>query len=208
MHVHANSVSALAADLRMQVGAEMAQTGDGEWLTVSEAARRLGVTRQTLQYRIKKGKIEHRQDNRGNPIVRFAVEALKSAQASPDAKAAEACADAQHPIPAGLASLDDVRRMLGEQSERLQAAHREAMTALEQRMAQQDANHLAEIERLVGQVHAERSFWTERADAAEVRAEAAEQRTAEMAKQLVEQATRPWWSRWFGASTRSDLRRE
>lgn len=67
--------------------------------------------------------------------------------------------------------------------------------------------HTAEIERLIGQVHAERSFWIERADRAEViaeqaleRAQAAEQRAAELANRLVELAewvARPWWRRWI-----------
>ena len=44
---------------------------NGQWLSVADAARKLGVTRQAIQGRIKRSTIEHRQDNRGNPLVRM-----------------------------------------------------------------------------------------------------------------------------------------
>ncbi len=43
------------------------------WLSVAGAARQLGLSRQAIQNRIKRGRIEHRVDNRGNPIVRVAA---------------------------------------------------------------------------------------------------------------------------------------
>jgi len=46
---------------------------NGQWLSIADAARQLGVTRQAIQGKIKRGTIEHRQDNRGNPIVRIAT---------------------------------------------------------------------------------------------------------------------------------------
>ncbi len=40
-----------------------------EWVTVSEAARRHGVSRATIGNWMKAGRCQHRQDNRGNPQV-------------------------------------------------------------------------------------------------------------------------------------------
>jgi biotin operon repressor len=54
-------------------GNMVAGDDNGEWLSVASAARRLGVSRQAIQNRVKRGKIEHRLDNRGNPIVRVAA---------------------------------------------------------------------------------------------------------------------------------------
>ena len=51
---------------------------NSEWMPVAQAARRLGVTRQAIQNRIKRGRIEHRQDNRGNPMVRIGATSLDS----------------------------------------------------------------------------------------------------------------------------------
>jgi len=171
-------------------GADMVQRDDGEWISVSEAARRLGVTRQTIQYRIKKGQVEFRHDNRGNPTILFAAETKHSAQSSPSAESADICADASAPRSPSLVSLDDVRNLLSEQAERLQKAHHEAM-----------------------------SLMIERVDAAEIRSERVEQRLDQVLDQLladrrqpvanqVEQGDRlPWWRRWFGRSTKSDLGR-
>jgi septal ring factor EnvC (AmiA/AmiB activator) len=39
------------------------------WLTVVEAARRLGVTPQAVRARIKRGSLESRPDNKGNLLV-------------------------------------------------------------------------------------------------------------------------------------------
>ena len=47
----------------------VAHQEDGEWLSVAGAARKLGVSRQAIQKRIARGKIENRRDNMGNPQV-------------------------------------------------------------------------------------------------------------------------------------------
>ncbi len=202
----------------------MAQGDGGEWLTVSEAARRLGVSRQALQYKIKKGKVEHRQDNRGNPMVRFAAMTQDLAANFSGANGASPCAKdfapdgPRMPQDASESVLLSVHR---ETIEALQATHRAALEAIHGQIKQirDDAasqradmeferqRHDAEVERLVGQFSAERAFWCERSDAAEVRAELAEQRVTDMARQMVEQADRPWWSKWFGASKKSEISR-
>ena len=90
------------------------------------------------------------------------------------------------------------------------------------RLAERDSLHLGHIERLMSLAAAERSLFLERVDAAELRAESAEARAAavdqklhEMLERLMERQTLatqaqdggPWWARWFGATRKSDLRR-
>ena len=77
-------------------------------------------------------------------------------------------------------------------------------------MATQQRRADAEIERLVGQFHAERSFWTERADAAECRAEASAAALNDLAARILALVPAPspagaWWARWLGSSKRSEL---
>jgi len=174
--------------------------GDPDWVTVSEAARRLGVSRTAIHNRIKRGTLSRMTDNHGNPLVQVSVtRAVPVTVATCRNGTPDTVTPPEPPQPR-----QDVSEMIPASVhlrtvEVIQEAHSAALAALEQRLSQQDANHLAEVERLVGQVHAERSFWIERADAAEVRAEAAEQRLAE--------SRRPWWARWLGATTKSDLSR-
>ena len=172
----------------------MVDSSGDRWLSVSEAARQLAVSRQALHHRIKRGTLDSRKGNRGQTLVRIpsTVAVLvpdgtiaSSPSMVDDAEPRLAAPHAPESVPLSL--------------------HREAVEALQAALATARADmetererHTAEIERLVGQVHAERSFWIERADAAEVRAEAAEQRLAD--------SRRPWWSRLLGASRRSDIK--
>jgi len=98
----------------------------------------------------------------------------------------------------------------------LQSRH-DAETA--RRLAERDSLHLGHIERLLAQAGIERSLWLERVDAAELRAERVEQRLDQVLDQLLagrhqlpvshfEQGDRlPWYQRWFGSTTKSNLRR-
>ncbi len=170
--------------------------GDSDMVSVSEAARRLGISRAAIRSRIKHGSLVSMTDNHGNPLVRLPLP--PSSNAPPETSMVVSpgtLQEARQPRldAPGLLSLSDVRQLLGEQ----QTAHSAALAALRADMETERQRHDSEVERLVGQVHAERSFWIERADAAEVRAEAAEQRLAD--------SRRPWWSRWLGASKRSDI---
>ena len=157
----------------------MAQDEDGQWLSVSAAARRLGMSRQALQQRIRRGTIDCRRNNRGDPQVFVS-------NASTLACVATIAADLQQaaPEPVGQLSLNDVRQLLGEQSERMERQHAAALATLER--AHRESTQLL----------------VERVDAAEVRAEA----VSEQLGDLLDRLSRPWWSRWFGTSKRSDLR--
>jgi len=173
-----------------------------EWLTVTAAARRLGITRTAVYSRIKRGTLQTQTDNHGHQLVNVDTNVTRDTlrkvtrdtvtptlNPEPSTEPPHPRQDVSEMIPASV---------LRDTVEAIQQAHGAALAALEQRLLQQDANHLAEVDRLVGQVHAERAFWIERADAAEVRAEAAEQRLAD--------SRRPWWSRLFGTSRRSSIR--
>jgi len=144
----------------------------GEWLSVSAAARRLGITRQSLQNRIKRGSVEHRRNNRGDPLVRIVGD---FPQPVSDAVARSFAAPAAPLAASGPVSLDDVCRLLGEQSERMERQHSAAMAMM-----------------------------VERVDAAELRAERVEEHLTRVLDALLIER-RSWWSRWFGKSKHSNL---
>ena len=109
---------------------------NGQWLSVADAARKLGVTRQAIQGRIKRNTIEHRQDNRGNPIVRM-VEPIAAAvpQAIVDNAAAMALPPEPRqkaistpetvPLSAHRETIDALQRASSEALAAVQTQHRE-----------------------------------------------------------------------------------
>jgi hypothetical protein len=70
--------------------------------------------------------------------------------------------------------------------ETIQSACNESLSA-------ERTRHQTEIERLRADHERERSFWVERADEAEVRAGAAEQRLADLSDKMADRLARPWW---------------
>jgi len=151
----------------------MVDVGD-DWVSVSEAARRLGITRAAIRSRIKHNSLSSMTDNHGNPLVRLPLPSSRqsppetSRKVPPGAyqEGSSAVAGASGPV-----SLADVRAMLGEQ----QAAHNAAMAALERQHRDMVAIVL------------------ERADEAAVRAERAERL---LIRVLSERARRRWWRFW------------
>ena len=184
---------------------------------------------------MKRGTVQHRLDNRGNPTIRVAgkVAAIASETLAHNSSHQPATAVAPlHPtdLPAQLSSR--------EYFEAIQAAHNTTVKILQaaaaetearhkaevadqqarhdaetaRRLVERDSLHLGHIERLLAQAGIERSLWLERVDAAEVRAERVEQRLDQVLDQLLadrrQQVERaPWWRRWFGRSMKSDLGR-
>ena len=114
---------------------------DGEWLSVSAAARRVGLSRQAIQQRIKRGTVESRLDNRGNPLVRV--------QDSVSGASSLAALTKGEPVVAGerLAASLQVQAAsepkIGESDalSALQEAHRETIAVVER-------SHAAEVARL------------------------------------------------------------
>ena len=189
---------------------------ESEWLTVSEAARRLGISRTSVRGRIKRRTLRTMTDNHGNPLV--SLEAPPSGAASGGVEASvEAPPGQSHDSadPTPLMSLADVRLLLGEQQAAhdraiaaLQASHNSALLAHNNAMAAVYASHRDAMAMMV-----------ERVDAAEIRAERVEQRLDQVLDQLladrrqpvanqVEHGDRlPWWRRWFGSFSKSDMGR-
>ena len=172
-------------------GLQMAMDDEGGfWVSASEAARILGCTRQAIQKRIVRGTIETTVNNRGERLVRAVAGAApvtrKLTPVTERHPATPVRVDKNtpkshrvHQDAPGLASLSEVRALLGEQHE----AHRAAIDAL----ARQHRDAM--------------DMMRERTDAAELRAEG----LAEKLDDLMDRMTRPWWSRWLGHSKKSDL---
>ena len=152
---------------------------DSAWVSMSEAARRLGVTRSAIRNRIRRGTIKHQTDNHGRPMVLVAVPVPGTVPVGPYRDGPQGTVTGTVP-PCGSAE-----RATSEPETVPLSMHREVVASLQAALSEERQRHEAEIERLVGQVHAERTFWIERADAAEVRAERAEERLY-----------RPWWRWW------------
>ena len=162
---------------------------EAEWVTVSEAARRLGVSRQAIRGRITRGTIPSQTDNHGHPLVRpvpplpvrlpVTVCDAREGKGPPSTIPPPAIAETGGPL-----SLNDVRQLLGEQSERMERQHAAALAALER-------SHTQTVQVLV-----------ERIDAAELRAEQTQEQLADLADRM----SRPWWTKWVGSSKRSTLR--
>ena len=146
------------------------------WLSIPEAARRLGVTPQAIRKRLKRGTLQSRRNNRGQEIVQVPGVAERPDGVANQQAPVQELSQPNGSQPSGLVSLADVRQLLGEQAERFERQHREQVEVL--RSSLQEANRDA-----IG-------LLVERVDAAEVRAEAAEQRLAD--------SRRPWWARWLG----------
>ena len=95
--------------------------GEPEWVSVSEAARRLGVTRQAIRGRIARKTIPFQTDNHGHPLVQ-AVNSVPGTVSDATERNVPFRPAAER---SGLVSLEDVRIMLGEQR-----AHHDAAIAL------------------------------------------------------------------------------
>ncbi len=167
----------------------VATVDDSEWTNVSEAARRLGISRTAIRGRIERNTVEHRLDNQGRPTVR--VPLAKGGTLShgphgggrqgPDGTPPHGPDGPSHPAGAErLVSLDDLRALLGEQSARLERQHAAAMAAA---LSAVERSHRAALEMM-----------TERVDRAEL-----------IVERLLDDRRRPFWSRWFGKSKTSDL---
>jgi chromosome segregation ATPase len=94
------------------------------WLTVIEAARRLGVTPQAVRARIKRGTLEKRLDNRGNVLVALSEEREQPATTPPDSRdqeflaLREQVARLEERVVAAEAAKGELRRELGEVKDR------------------------------------------------------------------------------------------
>ena len=188
---------------------------DHDWVTVSEAATRLGMTKDGVRKRIERGKITATRDNTGQLRV-----SLSSSTLSTVVRPVVMSQTPLSAVPMPQNPGDDkmipavVLEVVERERERERADHA-------RQLADRDNLHLGHIERLMAQAAAERSLFLERVDAAELRAEAAEARAAAVDEKLHQifsrllerplsagsgaEPARPWWARWFGQTKQSDL---
>jgi hypothetical protein len=136
-------------------GDAAAMDDNGQWVSVADAARTLGVTRQAIQGRIKRDTIEHRHDNRGNPIVRVTSPIAQCVSGAMGSNAAAMAVAEDAPLqacgyPTGTPGMMPLAAHLAT-IEAIQATHREAMAALradlESERQRRDADMEAERQR-------------------------------------------------------------
>jgi hypothetical protein len=165
---------------------------DGEWLTYTEAARRLGTTPDAIRQRAKRGQMQGTRGNDGRPRVWTA--------ARPNGQATEQSPDSPNRTESGqVRALQDhietLKGLLAAEVERTQAARDEAREARaeadhakadQMRMARDVAVMFDELKALAdrySELHSDRARLQSDVD----------RLIAEL-----EQARRPWWRRMLG----------
>ena len=148
-----------------------------EWLTPTEAARRLGVTRTAIRNRIKRGTLPSMSDNHGHPLVKLPRH--RAATVPRDTVPAPCRPEVPQPRQDGAEMVP--ASVMRETIAALQASHREAMALM--------------IERV------------DRAEIMLDESNAALRQLVEAALRLPEPAEPWWVGlrRLFGSSTKSDL---
>lgn len=172
------------------------------WLSISAAAKLLGVSRQAIQNRIKRGTLETRRNNRGEMVVQCPATppaTLQTAVARQTVTATIAPISDSEPaevsnetVPIGrhLAELERLEKLFREAADRTDRQHKEAI-----------------------------EFWRERSDSAECRAEQATQALADLVSRILalvpagggggsefeKAGAGGWLSRLFGTSKKSDI---
>jgi hypothetical protein len=143
--------------------------GDGDWVSISEAARRLGVSRAAIHNRIKRRTLVTMSDNHGHPLVRMPITgdvtvsgvALRKVTDETVTEPRQSAASAPEAVP-----LSPLHREI---VEALQAANAAAVAAVlaahREQIEQLRADHLHQIGKLRSdhQDDAERlkTWWTE-----------------------------------------------
>ena len=184
----------------------VAMLDDPPWLTIPDAARKLGVTQQAIRNRIKRSTLVTSRNNRNQIVVQLPnIEQTVcnptdlGTVCQPFVPASDGTAAVS--LPTALAMVADAVAA--------ERAHAASETA--RQLAERDALHSGLVNWMAAQAALERGLMLERIDAAECRAERVEQRLDQVLDRLLERqpegATfwRTFWGRWFGASKRSDL---
>ncbi len=183
---------------------------DGIWVSVSEASRRLGITRTAIRKRIARGTLDSHLDNHGFPRVLIFGPRVQGPSGTdtivppvpdepldqvPSLEPRESFPGASEPISASIH-----QGMI----KALEEAHGATVTALQSQLEQ------LRVDATTAQARADRqlserdylyrdqtALMIERIDAAEVRAETAESRLALVLDTLLQRQTvRPWWRWW------------
>ncbi len=175
------------------------------WVSIAEAARRQGVTRTAIRNRIKRGTIKHRVNNQGNPLVEAPEERGEPFQrGTATGTSMEVPGHAPATVPETVpvtepSGLDRTERRHLAEIDRLQKSHAAHIAALESQLNHERKTHHAEVSRLMATMQ-------ERVDAAEMRAERAEDQAItaltqaadaaeRITKSLIEAVSKPVWRR-------------
>ena len=187
----------------------MANEPEDRWLTLTDAAAALCITRQAVAHRIKRGTLQIRTNNKGKRLVRIlATVPVTVASAT---VAANACP------PGHRQSLQDSPEPGSPpshqpDSERLQAALSATVAALQGQVEQLRSDMASERHRHDAEFTRFTSHWQERCDRAEIMADdanAALRQLVEAALRLPEPSKSVTWPTWvrrlFGSSKRSNI---
>jgi len=195
---------------------------DSEWVTVTLAAKRLGITRTAVYNRIKRGTLQTQTDNHGHQLVsivdtvardtlRHVTRDTVTVGLIPEVptELRQPTQDASEVVPLSLhrETVAALQATAKEAEERHRADMAQERDQMARQLAERDSLHLGAIERLQAQAALERALWLERVDAAELRAERVEQRLDQVLDHLLQRQPErePWWKRWFGISKRSKI---
>jgi hypothetical protein len=170
---------------------------DGFWVSSSEAARRLGCSRQAIQKRIARGTIPTMVNNRGERMVKAVAGAAPVSAAPVPVTTVQPTAPVpfQGPRQPLQGVLESVPMSVPIQViEALQASHNAALAALRGQVERSESQHRETVALLV-----------ERIDAAECRAERLEQQLGQVLDALLSERRQPagqvervpWWRGWF-----------
>ena len=167
---------------------------ESSWLTIGQAAKKLGVTHQAIRGRIGRGTLQSRRNNRGMIVVLVDESALSTSKPTVEHVERPAAEHVEATRPGEPVS-DRFLAYLEQQVEDLKTELAETREAADLRLERA----LAARDRL----------WQERVDAAEVRAERAQEQALSalndaadaaerITKSLIEAASKPLWRRLFG----------
>jgi hypothetical protein len=174
----------------------------GDWCSISEAARRLGVSRRAVHGRIQRGTLTARNDNAGprvfiahGTVPRPSIRLARESHAPPHGTSHAAFTGEPHgtltaPVEDVLAELRKQLEALG-----LRAGQAEGeLRATRETLATKDAL-IAELR--VRAEHAESDLGARDALLAKLREAAATERVrAGRLEAALAEARRPWWRRW------------
>ena len=132
---------------------QMPDLPEERWVSISEAARLLGVSRQAVDHRIKRGTLRTRANNRGQKLVQIPATVEVTVEAS-NPSTTVAPPEPRHPASDAPETMPlSVHR---ETIEAIQRASGESLAALQTAMDRQERQHQAEVDRL--QKMADRRF--------------------------------------------------
>lgn len=170
---------------------------DNDWCSVSEAARRIGVTRAAIQNRIRRHTLETMTDNHGRPLVKVVVAGGATVCAATPRKVTVAGQHPEPPQPRQDAPETVPLTLHREALDRQQATYRETVAMLRADMDADRQRHDAELARRDSDRDAERQrHLAELARMERTHQVATDSLMARVSAVLVASRPRRSWWRW------------